>query len=101
LQDKISAFSGALSLTVILGVVFLLCQAYEYAYGVKFSWRENVYGSIFFLTTGFHGMHVTVGTLFLIFCLGRQVVAFATTKNSSAINCGFTSQQHLGFEAAA
>lgn len=101
LQDKSSAFSGALALTVILGVVFLMCQAYEYKYGVKFTWRENVFGSIFFLTTGFHGMHVTVGTLFLIFCLGRHFVAAATKNTSDAINCGFTAQQHLGFEAAA
>jgi hypothetical protein len=46
-------------------------------------------------------MHVTVGTLFLIFCLGRQFVAASTKKTSDVLNCGFTSQQHLGFEAAA
>lgn len=43
----------------------------EYKYGLTFSWKENIYGSTFFATTGFHGFHVTIGTIFLIFCLAR------------------------------
>ena len=46
-------------------------------------------------------MHVTVGTLFLIFCLVRQVVLNVPHASLSNLDCGFTSQQHLGFEAAA
>jgi len=58
--------------TIVLGIIFLLCQAIEYKYGISFSWKDNVYGSIFFVTTGFHGFHVTFGTLFLCFCLVRD-----------------------------
>jgi len=68
LRDNTDGFAWYLFLTILLGVTFLYCQAYEYRYGVKFSWRENIYGSIFFITTGFHGMHVTIGTLMLTFC---------------------------------
>lgn len=73
-KNRTELFSWYLFLTIILGTVFLCCQAYEYKYGVKFSWRENIYGSVFFITTGFHGLHVTIGTLFLLFCWVRHVV---------------------------
>jgi cytochrome c oxidase subunit 3 len=63
--------------TIILGITFLACQGIEYKYGVTFSWKENVYGSTFFVTTGFHGFHVTFGTLFLWFCLVRALVTTA------------------------
>jgi heme/copper-type cytochrome/quinol oxidase subunit 3 len=102
-----------LFLTVLLGVTFLFCQAYEYKYGVKFSWRDNIYGSIFFVTTGFHGLHVTIGTLFLAFCWIRHLLS-ADIVNWSALpvfsayctnlpisSCRFTPKQHIGFEAAA
>lgn len=68
LQGNKEAFGWYLLLTILLGITFLICQGFEYKYGVKFSWRENIYGSIFFITTGFHGLHVTIGTLFLLFC---------------------------------
>jgi len=61
-----------LTLTVLFGVAFLVCQWTEYTTGVAFSWRDNVYGSIFFTTTAFHGFHVTFGTAFLLFCLLRD-----------------------------
>jgi len=54
--------------TIVFGLTFLWVQGLEYKYGVKFSWRGNIYGSIFFLLTGFHGFHVTVGLFFLFFC---------------------------------
>jgi cytochrome c oxidase subunit 3 len=54
--------------TAALGLGFLLCQLFEYKYGVQFSWRDNAYGTLFFITTGFHGLHVTIGTLFLFSC---------------------------------
>jgi heme/copper-type cytochrome/quinol oxidase subunit 3 len=111
-----------LFLTILLGVTFLYCQAYEYKYGVKFSWRENIYGSIFFITTGFHGMHVTVGTLFLLFCWLRHFLTAmlpADLANNQAPvyfvklltalgydpkwgrAWAFLPAQHFGFEAAA
>jgi cytochrome c oxidase subunit 3 len=114
-KNNADGFAWYLFLTVLLGVMFLFCQAYEYKYGVKFSWRENVYGSIFFVTTGFHGLHVTIGTLFLTFCWIRHFLT-ATAFRSSAIRLflpafgyhpeharlwGFTPTHHFGFEAAA
>lgn len=100
----------------------MFCQAYEYKYGVKFSWRENIYGSIFFITTGFHGMHVTIGTLFLTFCWARHYLATMLPADIAKGNASpsfvavaslvgyepakgriwaFQPRQHFGFEAAA
>jgi cytochrome c oxidase subunit 3 len=50
---------------------------------------DSVYGTIFFVATGFHGLHVIIGTTFLITCLLRQ-----TTLH-------FSSNHYFGFEAAA
>ena len=50
---------------------------------------NHIYGSTFFMATGFHGFHVIVGTIFLIVCLFR------------ALQGHFTPKQHFGFEAAA
>jgi heme/copper-type cytochrome/quinol oxidase subunit 3 len=74
--------------TVFYGVVFTLVQGYEYN-AANFSINDSVFGSIFFILTGFHGFHVIVGTIFLVVCLYRQ------------INYHFTRQQHVGFECAA
>jgi cytochrome c oxidase subunit 3 len=80
-------------LTVILGVLFSMIQAYEYVHA-PFPFKAaseggSVYGSIFFMATGFHGFHVLVGTIFLMVNLYR------TYKGD------FTPRQHFGFEAAA
>ncbi len=83
-----------LILTIALGVVFSLVQAYEYAHAA-FGFSNvgegtgNIYGSTFFMATGFHGFHVIVGTIFLAVCLFR------------ALKGHFTPKQHFGFEAAA
>lgn len=124
-KNNASGFSWYLMLTILLGVTFLFCQAYEYKYGIKFSWRENIYGSIFFITTGFHGMHVTIGTLFLAFCWFRNYItailpammfenpyenrgyklsAFLSLfgyQARVAHRWGFAADHHFGFEAAA
>ena len=99
-----------LFVTVVLGTTFLCCQLIEYKYGVTFSWSENVFGSIFYVTTGFHGLHVIIGTIFLIFCLVRMVVttvdldkvsdAFRPYANKLSVY-SFRKEQHVGFEAAA
>jgi heme/copper-type cytochrome/quinol oxidase subunit 3 len=122
LRSNADGFAWYLFLTILLGVTFLFCQAYEYKYGVKFSWRENIYGSIFFITTGFHGMHVTIGTLFLTFCWVRHFLATTLPADmrkgiasptvvvtAMALNYhpskgrvwAFQPRQHFGFEAAA
>ncbi len=81
-----------LVLTILLGALFTSVQAWEYAHAA-FAFNRNhggnIYGSTFFMATGFHGFHVLVGTIFLIVCLLR------------ALKGQFTPQQHFGFEAAA
>lgn len=77
-----------LVLTVILGCYFTFLQASEYL-ETSFSIRDRVYGTTFFVATGFHGLHVLIGTTFLLVCLLRHLFN------------QFTSTHHLGFEAAA
>nr|YP_001425532.1 cytochrome c oxidase subunit III [Paleosuchus trigonatus]CAM35778.1 cytochrome oxidase subunit III [Paleosuchus trigonatus] len=78
----------ALTLTVLLGFYFTALQAMEY-YEAPFTIADSTYGSTFFVATGFHGLHVIIGSIFLMICLYRQ------TKYH------FTSNHHFGFEAAA
>jgi cytochrome c oxidase subunit 3 len=78
----------ALWITIALGVLFSLCQAFEYSHAA-FSYSGNIYGATFFMATGFHGFHVIVGTIFLAVCLFRLYKG------------DFTPKQHFGFEAAA
>ena len=78
--------------TIVLGVLFTSIQAYEYAHAAFAFSRDNggnIYGSTFFMATGFHGFHVLIGTIFLIVCLFRALAGH------------FTPKQHFGFEAAA
>jgi len=82
-QVKIS-----LGITVILGIYFTFLQALEYA-EARFAFSDSAYGSTFFLATGFHGLHVLVGTAFLAVCLKRL------------IRGRFNHTHHFGFEAAA
>nr|AZL93129.1 cytochrome c oxidase subunit 3 [Brachymeria sp. ZJUH_2016006] len=77
-----------LLITVILGLIFTLFQLYEY-YWAPFSMSDSVFGSIFFMSTGFHGLHVLIGTIFL------TVNLFRIFYNN------FSSIHHFGFEAAA
>ena len=85
--SRSQALSG-LFLTISLGVIFTMLQAFEYL-EASFTIADSVYGSCFYMATGFHGFHVLVGTLFLAVCLFRLY------------NHHFTRQHHLGFEAAA
>jgi cytochrome c oxidase subunit 3 len=85
--SKYEAFV-ALGITILLAIFFTGLQAFEYI-NAPFSISDSVYGSIFYLTTGFHGFHVVVGTCFLIVCLIRLFLNH------------FSREQHFGFEAAA
>ena len=78
----------SLLVTVLLASVFTGFQVMEYI-EAPFTISDGVYGSTFFLATGFHGFHVFVGTIFLFICLVRVY------KNH------FTVNHHFGFEAAA
>ena len=69
-------------------MIFSCVQAFEYHHA-EFGISGNIYGSTFFMATGFHGFHVIIGTIFLAVCLAR------------AYKGHFTPQQHFGFEAAA
>jgi cytochrome c oxidase subunit 3 len=78
----------SLAATVLLGAYFLTMQWVEYR-EAQFSLADGVYGRTFFVATGFHGIHVTVGTLFLFYVL----VLFIQAK--------LTWAHHFSFEAAA
>nr|YP_010349882.1 cytochrome c oxidase subunit III [Monodonta labio]UOH96724.1 cytochrome c oxidase subunit III [Monodonta labio] len=85
--DKPSGIQG-LAATVILGVYFTILQAGEY-YEAPFTIADGAYGSTFFVATGFHGLHVLIGTTFLAVCLAR------------VYSNHFSTAHHFGFEAAA
>ena len=78
----------SLIVTVLLAAVFTALQAAEYV-EAPFTLSDGIYGSTFFMATGFHGFHVLVGTCFLGVCLFRHV------------QDQFTKFHHVGFEAAA
>lgn len=77
-----------LGVTVGLGAVFTVLQGAEYR-EAGFTVSDSIYGSVFFITTGAHGAHVLIGSIFLLVCLYRLV------------NYQLTLHHHLGFEAAA
>lgn len=65
--NKKEALLG-LIITIGLGVIFTGLQVMEY-YEARFTIADSVYGSTFFVATGFHGLHVLIGTTFLAVCL--------------------------------
>ena len=75
-------------LTVLLGATFTGLQAWEYMHA-GFHYTGGVYGTTFFMATGFHGAHVIIGTIFLSVCLVRSYLGH------------FKPDHHFGFEAAA
>ena len=83
--DRKSAIIGTF-LTIVLAVIFTAFQYYEYS-EAAFSMSDGVYGSAFYSTTGLHGIHVIIGTIFIIVGLVRIV------------NYQLTSTHHVGHEA--
>ncbi len=80
--------ANGLIIAVLLGILFTAFQAYEYSHAA-FGFSGNIYGATFFMATGFHGLHVIIGTIFLFVCYLR-------------VRAGhFTPEKHVGFEAAA
>nr|UTN43022.1 cytochrome c oxidase subunit 3 [Chelopistes texanus] len=84
---KNQTFNGLLA-TVICGMVFMYFQILEY-FECSFTIADSVFGSIFFSATGFHGLHVTIGVLFLL-------IAMIRTKKLH-----LTPNHHIGFEVSA
>ena len=83
---------GFMWLTVLLGITFLGFQAFEYHHAyteLNLKLSSGAYGSTFFMLTGFHGFHVFVGMLMLLFITIRLMKGH------------FTSERHFGFEGAA
>ena len=81
-----------LFLTILLGVIFLGVQAYEYGHAysdLNLKLTTGVYGSTFFMLTGFHGFHVTVGALMLMVIFGRCLAGH------------FRPEHHFAFEGVA
>jgi cytochrome c oxidase subunit 3 len=91
LKNKRSQLIMGLALTIALGVTFLGFQVYEYAeaYGQGLKLTSGVYGSTFYMLTGFHGFHVTLGATMLI------VIFLRSMKGH------FTKERHFAFEAVA
>jgi cytochrome c oxidase subunit 3 len=80
---------GGLFATVALGILFLGLQAYEYVHAyheLNLTLEMGAYGATFFMLTGFHGFHVTIGTIMLIVILGRSLAGH------------FTADHHFAFE---
>nr|ACA62519.1 cytochrome c oxidase subunit III [Drosophila haleakalae] len=88
MENNHSQTTQGLFFTVLLGVYFTMLQAYEYI-EAPFTIADSVYGSTFYMATGFHGVHVLIGTTFLLICLLRH------------LNNHFSKNHHFGFEAAA
>jgi cytochrome c oxidase subunit 3 len=81
-----------LGATILLGLVFLCVQAYEYHHAyteLGLTLASGIYGTTFFMLTGFHGAHVTIGCMMLIVMFIRSMKGH------------FTPERHFGFEAAA
>jgi heme/copper-type cytochrome/quinol oxidase subunit 3 len=70
-----------------LGLYFTSIQLYEYKHA-SFAINDGIYGSTFYMLTGFHGFHVIVGTIFITVCFFRQLAYH------------FTREHHLGLEMA-
>ena len=82
---------GWMWITVLLGTVFLFCQGYEYAHAyseLNLKLSSGIYGSTFYMLTGFHGFHVFVGTIMLL------VMTIRLMKGH------FTPERHFGFDGA-
>ncbi len=81
-----------LLLTVVLGSTFVALQAYEYIHAyteLDLTLKAGVYGATFYMLTGFHGFHVTMGTIMLMVILGRSIRGH------------FRPDHHFAFEAVA
>ncbi len=91
-ENRREALKKWLLATIVLGAIFIACQAYEYVHAyqdLNLKMTTGAYGSTFFMLTGFHGFHVTVGAIML------TVIYFRCSAGH------FTAEKHFGFEGVA
>nr|YP_010478457.1 cytochrome c oxidase subunit III [Nesophrosyne makaihe]UVI59901.1 cytochrome c oxidase subunit III [Nesophrosyne makaihe] len=88
INNNLSQTKQSLWITIWLGVYFSMLQMIEYS-EAPFSLSDSVYGSTFFLSTGFHGIHVIIGTMFII------------VSNLRVLKLHMSMQHHVGFEMSA
>nr|UFK32272.1 cytochrome c oxidase subunit III [Eurhadina fusca] len=88
LMKNLLKMNKAMLLTIMLGVYFSILQVYEYIEST-FTIADSIYGSTFFLATGFHGIHVIIGTMFILISTIRMK------------KLHFSEKHHVGFEASA
>nr|YP_010381623.1 cytochrome c oxidase subunit III [Symplanella brevicephala]UDL71998.1 cytochrome c oxidase subunit 3 [Symplanella brevicephala] len=87
LNNKMKKSIKSLMITILLGIYFSILQKWEYKQS-EFTISDSVYGSTFFISTGFHGIHVIIGTMFLlVMCLRMK-------------SLHFSNKHHMGLEAA-
>jgi cytochrome c oxidase subunit 3 len=91
-KNKRKALTLWLGLTIVLGIAFLFFQVQEYAHGyseeMQLYLTSGIYGNTFYLLTGFHGMHVTLGVIML------------TVMFLRVLKGHFTPEKHFAFQAA-
>nr|YP_010381714.1 cytochrome c oxidase subunit III [Augilina tetraina]UDL72089.1 cytochrome c oxidase subunit 3 [Augilina tetraina] len=87
LMNKMMKTMKLLMMTILLGIYFTILQKWEYSES-EFTITDSVYGSTFFISTGFHGIHVIIGTMFLCVMLLRLK------------KLHFSKNHHLGLEAS-
>lgn len=88
LTNSLRERKKSLTFTITLGIYFRIIQAIEYIES-PFTISDSIYGSTFFIATGFHGIHVLIGSMFLWICRCRIA------------RLHFSPSHHFGFEAAA
>lgn len=88
MKNKRNQIILGLALTIALGAAFMYLQYEEYA-EAAFTIKSGIYGATFYMLTGFHGLHVTMGTIML------AIILFRVLKGH------FNSHDHFGFEAVA
>lgn len=87
-KDDVRGLQFWFSLTAIMGIIFLLGQGYEYTHA-GFGLTDNLFASCFYVLTGFHGLHVTAGLLFIFATLWRSFIPGHYSK-----------ERHFGVEAS-
>lgn len=87
IANALEEATAGLVMTILLAGVFTVVQVIEYI-EAPFTISDGAYGTTFYSTTGLHGLHVFIGTIFLVVCLFRHLLGH------------FTPTHHVGYEAA-